>query len=279
MPTRAIRRRDRFPAFLRRHLTQLYHESSLNNAILGAISVTQASLILVLGFVLTFSLNSKRFSSTLGNGNYELSHLLQKPGKEANAPDIHELLQVVAGALESQDVTYWLLPGLELLPPSRKDLAGSPFGRLSPWHEGVDIGVFHGDLMRVILIQTDLQPYGIMAVESYFGLRLFLANGVEDPRYDFRRPFIDIVYFKREGNNIVSHCCDCEPSVIGACSKKTCDCLVCVAPVDDIFPTMHITIERVNLKLRAPRLTEFLRMQDRSNSLHPMLGKLLDGRE
>lgn len=238
--------------------------------------MTQAFLILVLGFVLAFSLSSKQLSSTSKNNNYRLNHLLQKSEHETTAPDIHQLLEVVAGALEKQNVTYWLLPGLDLLPSSRNGGAESPFGRLSPWHEGIDIGVFQGDLMRVILIQTELQPYGIMAVESYFGLRLFSSFSVEDPRYDFRRPFIDIVYFKREGRNIVSHCCDCEPSTIGACSKKTCNCLVCVAGVDDIFPTMYVTIERVNLKLRAPRLAEYLRMRDTSKSLHPVLGKLLE---
>ncbi|KAI0567056.1 hypothetical protein FGB62_4g331 [Gracilaria domingensis] len=251
-------------------------KGQIDSVILRALAATQVSLLLVLSFVILLSLNgdgNNLSAQTLTTG---VTYKARESLRNSIAPlSLAELLEVVVKAFESDHITYWLLPGLNLLPPSNEDGDGRVIGKLTPWHEGVDLGIFQDDLMKVIQVQTLLQSQGIIAVESYFGLRMFLESGYEDTRYDFRRPFIDVVYFREEEDHVVSHCCDCVPNSVGACSKKTCDCMVCLAKTDDVFPLATTQIEGVQCALKAPRRLETLMLRDTSNSVHPSLRKLL----
>lgn len=165
-------------------------------------------------------------------------------------PSLHSLVADIADALDNQGVTFWLNPGLGLLPAT--DGSSRTFGRLSPWQDGIDLGVSHSDIMRIVLAQTSLQWRGIVAVESYFGLRLFHVNGSHDERYDYSVPFVDLVYFQIQDYQVVSQCCDCSPMVAGPCMKKSCNCIVCSAQYNDIFPLRHISIQDMPRKLPAP---------------------------
>lgn len=186
-----------------------------------------------------------------------------------NAPSLNNMIANVADALDSQEVTFWLMPGLGLLPAT--DGSAKTFGRLSPWQEGVDFGVNHGDIMRIILAQTSLQWRGIVAVESYFGLRLFHVNGSHDERYDYNVPFVDLVYFQIQEHQVVSQCCDCSPVVAGSCTKKSCDCLTCSAQLRDVFPLRHLLIQDVPRALPAPCSDHGLLLPSDVPGVHPAL--------
>lgn len=180
-------------------------------------------------------------------------------------PTLLELLSIIADALDSTNVTYWLLPGLGLLPP----LSNSFDGRLNPWQEGVDLGVYQSDLMRLILAQSSLQAMGIVPVESYFGLRLFHIAGRSDERYDFRAPFVDVLYFREDKGHAVSFCCDCKPVAISACTKKTCGCLLCAARTDEMFPLAQIRIEGLQRSVSGPRNRDSMFLPTDLDGVHP----------
>ncbi|CDF34831.1 unnamed protein product [Chondrus crispus] len=165
-----------------------------------------------------------------------------------NPPTLPELLATICDALDAVNVTHWLLPGLGLLPPRRAGFDG----RFTPWQEGVDLGVFQRDLLHVILAQSSLQALGIVPVESYFGLRLFHIGGHGDARYDFRAPFVDLVYMRDEQGLVVSHCCDCAPVSISSCTKTTCGCMVCVAAGGETWPLRDVHVEGVRRSVRGP---------------------------
>lgn len=180
-------------------------------------------------------------------------------------PTLLELLSTVADALDSTNATYWLLPGLGLLPP----VSTSFDGRVNPWQEGVDLGVYQSDLMRVILAQSSLQAVGIVPVESYFGLRLFHVAGRGDERYDFRAPFVDVLYFHEDKGHAVSYCCDCMPVTISACTKKTCGCLLCAARTDEVFPLTKVRIEGLRRSVNGPRNRDSLLLPRDLDGVHP----------
>lgn len=184
-------------------------------------------------------------------GSVSMSRSRERPFNKFAAPSLQSLVSNVADALDGQQVTFWLMPGLGLLPTTDGSLR--TFGRLSPWQDGVDFGVNHSDVMRIILAQTSLQWRGIVAVESYFGLRLFHVNGSHDERYDYNVPFIDLVYFQIQEHQVISQCCDCAPIVAGMCTKKSCNCLNCSAKHSDVFPLRHLSIQDVPRTLPAPR--------------------------
>lgn len=185
------------------------------------------------------------------------------------APSLNNLIANIADALDSQGVTFWLMPGLGLLPAT--DGSVRTFGRLSPWQEGVDFGVNHSDIMQIILAQTSLQWRGIVAVESYFGLRLFHVNGSHDERYDYNVPFVDLVYFQIQEQKVVSQCCDCSPVVASSCTKKSCDCLTCSAQLNDVFPLRHLIIQDVSRALPAPCSDHGLLLPADVPGVHPAL--------
>eukprot|EP00737_Agarophyton_chilense_P004447 gb/GEZJ01005608.1/.p1 GENE.gb/GEZJ01005608.1/~~gb/GEZJ01005608.1/.p1 ORF type:complete len:270 (-),score=32.72 gb/GEZJ01005608.1/:709-1518(-) len=245
---------------------------SFDTVILGALSATQILLLLVLSTVILSSLKGEKArrsdqKHSLG-GTFKSRESL---AESTTSPTLSELLDVVVKAFERQEITYWFMPGLNILSDSRENGEGRVTGKLSPSQEGVDLGVFQDDLMNVIQVQTQLQGQGIVAVESHFGLRIFSEMGYEDPRYDYRTPFVDVVYFKEEGEYVVSPCCDCEPSTIGVCSKKTCDCMACLAKSNDIFPLTVVKIEGISSALKAPRRSDIQMLRDKSNSSQSML--------
>lgn len=181
------------------------------------------------------------------------------------APSLSQLLATVSDALDEAKVSHWLLPGLGLLPPTLP----TSDGRLNPWQEGIDLGVYQNDQMRVLLAQSSLQAVGIVAVESYFGIRLFHISGLGDDRYDFRVPFVDILLLKEEEEHVLSYCCDCAPVTISACTKKTCGCLVCAATIDEMFPLRHVRIEGVRRSISGPRDMTSLMLPRDLVGVHP----------
>lgn len=187
------------------------------------------------------------------------------------APTLAGLLEDVTAALDNANVQYWLLPGLGLLPPSESGTRNGEEGRLNPWQEGIDIGVYQADLMGVVVAQTSLQSKGIVPVESYFGLRLYSIYGTEDDRYDFRTPFVDILYFKEEYGHAINFCCDCAPIAISACTKKTCGCLVCATKLDQLFPLSSIHIQDIRRAISCPQDKETLFLPRNIPGVHPAI--------
>lgn len=236
----------------------------------GAFALTPVALISLLVLVFAYSLTiPAQAPEKTFRLNKPLKPHVRNPDLTArSAPTLHGLLADIVDALDRSNVTYWLVPGLGLLPLHSQG-EGKAEGKLSPWQEGVDIGVFQEDLMRVVLAQTELQSTGIVQVESYFGLRLFSIYGREDDRYDFRSPFLDIVYFKEDSGHAVSYCCDCAPIAISACTKKTCGCLVCAMKLDEIFPLSSIVIKGVRRAVNSPRDKESLFLPRDMPGVHP----------
>lgn len=182
-----------------------------------------------------------------------------------SAPSLQALLADVADALDAHNVTYWLQPGLGLLPST----SPSHDGKLTPWLHGVDLAANHSHQMSILLAQTSLQPHGILAVESYFGLRLYHASARLDQRYDFGTPFVDIVYTRQHhAGHTLSYCCDCAPVVVNACTKKTCACLVCATPAHHVFQLVQVRIEDVRRALPGPADLELLMLPRGMAAVH-----------
>lgn len=225
-------------------------------------------LIAILAYSFTFSPSivekTSRSAASLTSTAKIREPVLQKTAT------LLELLADVTDALDDANVTHWLLPGIGLLPP-KSDKRDGGEGRLNPWQEGIDIGVYQDDLMQVILAQAELQPKGIVPVESYFGLRLFSIYGLEDDRYDFRTPFVDILYFKDDSGHSISFCCDCAPIKVSACTKKTCGCLVCATKLEEVFPLSSIRIDGMRRDVSCPRNKDTLFLPKDIPGVHPAL--------
>lgn len=185
---------------------------------------------------------------------------------------LHELASTVADALDDNSVTFWLMPNTGLLPPISQRATGS----LAPWREGLDFGVNQTHLMKILIAQSYLQrEFGIVAVESYFGIRLFQMSGYRDDRYDFNTPFIDLVYFQTRLNSSVQHvvnyCCDCTGVVVGVCTKKTCGCLVCAIPLVDLLPLSYIYIDNIDMQLPILKSQAGIVIPNNIPNIHPAI--------
>lgn len=233
-----------------------------------ALSIPPITILSLFILVLSYSLTqTPQASKWIARTQHELP-AKQPSGSQITSdkpPTLPELLATIVDALDDVNVTYWLLPGLGLLPP----LSVSVDGRLNPWQEGVDLGVYQDDVMRVFLAQSSLQAVGIVAVESYYGLRLFPISGRGDDRYDFRTPFVDLLYFKEEKGHVLSYCCDCAPVRISACTKKTCGCLICAARMEEVFPLTNVRIDGVRRSITGPRNMDSLLLPRDIDGVHP----------
>jgi hypothetical protein len=177
----------------------------------------------------------------------------------------------ISDALSSANVTYWLLPGSGLIPSK----SPSTQFRFTEWHRGTAIGVLQLEMMRVLLAVSSLDDTSrvkqrILAVETFFGLRLFPVGGFEDPRLDYKEPYVDIMFFTPERNRLVNFCCDCERIAISACTKKTCGCMVCAYDVDSIFPVNNIRVEGVKHRLPAPNDVASIELSANLRGVHPL---------
>lgn len=190
-------------------------------------------------------------------------------GEVYAAPTLPDLIADVADALELNGVLFWLMPATGLLPPDND--TAREIGQLATWREGVDFGVDQAHMLQIIMAQTSLQAHGIVAVESYFGLRLFPLSGYHDDRYDYHVPFVDLVYFQMKPTHVASFCCDCAPIAFSACTKKTCSCLVCAYHNHWLFPLDHVRIKHVRRPLPAPRESESLLVPRDLPRVHPAL--------
>lgn len=223
------------------------------------------SILSLLAIIIAYALGPPPIHTPLP----EIIHTSRARSYSDSPPTLQELLSDVADALDSNGVTFWLMPGTGLLPVT--DETSTATGRLAPWREGVDLGVNQSDLMNIILAQTALQPRGIVTVESYYGLRLFPLSGHSDDRYDYNIPFVDLVYFQSRHDHFVNYCCDCEPIIAGVCTKKTCGCLVCAARHEELFPLNNIRIEGMLRGLPAPHCKEGLFLPTDIPEIHPEL--------
>lgn len=230
-------------------------------------SATTLSLfVLILSYALTIHpLTPSLRSSSLSTSS--ASRIPTPQTSLSSPPTLHTLLADIADALDAHRVTYWLNPGLALLPPDNSSF----HGKLTPWHHGIDLAIFETDLMSVILAQTSLQSHGIIPTESYFGLRLFHIAARRDDRYDFAVPFVDIVYMKRDANRAVSYCCSCGPVTVSACTKKLCSCLVCATEVHDLFPLVDVRVEGMRRTIPGPRNTDLLMLSRDVDGVHTAL--------
>lgn len=221
-------------------------------------------VVLLMAYCLTS--NERHFSQKRMEQQLES---MGKAGDSSIPPSLLELADLVCDALDAHGVTYWLMPGAGLLPGRR----------VAPWREGLDFAVNQSDVMRVLLAQSELlQPRGVVAIESYFGLRLFPLSGYADDRYDFRTPFIDLMYFQQkpssDPNHVVNYCCDCDPVSMGVCTKKACNCLVCALHIDRLFPLFYgFHIQGMRRPISVPKDHENLDMilNSQVTDAHPAL--------
>lgn len=233
------------------------------------------SVLALLTMVVALSLYTTFVSQTNLN-HFTKTRILSSSSKppSQSAITLNQVLSIVTAALEDEHVMYWLLPGLQLLPPSIQTTSKILKGKLSPHREGVHIAVPQKHIMSVALALSKMQQPLIKAVESHYGLRLFPESGHQKPLYDYCTPFVDIIYFKEQKDRYVSNCCDCKPVPTGPCSKKTCDCLVCVVHMHHLLPLTYINIEGVESALRAPRNVSELFLSNMTNLLHPSQNSL-----
>lgn len=183
------------------------------------------------------------------------------------SPSLTELLATIVDALDHENVPYWLMPRQFFRVPA----ASSHFSEfsLTPWQEGVDLAVFQQNIIQILLAQATLQQHGIIAVESYFGLRFYHNSATHHHHYDFRTPFVDLFYFTARNRTLVNSCCDCGPVTIGPCTKKLCSCLKCVFPENNIFPLTSVHIQSLRRNLTAPRDTSSLSIPSAHPAVHP----------
>lgn len=239
-------------------------QESLPEKLLSALlQTTPIAILTLLLIITTYTLQAVPFSSLHSKNRAPAS----KSTDDGLPPTLNELLAQVADALEAHSVRFWLTPGTGLLPTREARCVG----RLAEWREGVDIGVSESDVQAVIEAQTDLQVRGILAVESHYGIRLYPITGFQDDRYDYRTPFIDILYFQQRNDHIMNSCCDCEPISFSACTKKTCGCLVCAMRNADLFPLQYVSIEAVRRKMPVPNAVHTVLLPRHVPGLHPAL--------
>lgn len=234
--------------------------------------VSQFAVFAALGLVLSFTL-SNVFSTT--SQNYGTTRNIRanriRSVKTRAEPMLHDLLAIIVDEFDKLNITHWLMPGTQLLPLKPIRTGSMASGKLSPWQEGIDLGVMSKDQMQVLLAQSRIQSYGITTVESYFGMRFFSIYGKGDDRYDFRTPFVDVFFFDTDDDYIVNPCCDCGPVQISACTKKTCGCLLCASKASDIFPIIPVHIDECRRSIAAPNNINLVFLSQHNKDVHPSL--------
>lgn len=253
---------------LKRKQRKWCFESLLQDSIVAS----QFAVFFALGIVISVTV-SNIFSTT--SEIYGTTSSIRadriRSSKTRTEPMLHDLLVTIVDEFDKLNITHWLMPGTQLLPskPIRTGLMAS--GKLSPWQEGIDLGVMSKDQIQVLLAQSRIQSYGITTVESYFGMRFFSIYGKYDDRYDFRTPFVDVFFFDTDDDYIVNPCCDCGPVQISACTKKTCGCLLCASKARDIFPIVPIRIAGCQRSIAAPNNIELVFLSQHNKDVHPSL--------
>lgn len=253
---------------LKRKEQKWCYKSLLQGSILASQFAVFAALGIVISVVVsnTFTTTSHIYGTTSSIRADRIQSV-----KTRTEPMLHDLLVTIVDEFDKLNITHWLMPGTQLL-PSKLTRAGSiAAGNLSPWQEGIDLGVMSKDQMQVLLAQSRIQSYGITTVESYFGMRFFSIYGKNDDRYDFRTPFVDVFFFDTDDDYIVNPCCDCGPVQISACTKKTCGCLLCASKASDIFPIVPVRIAGCRRSIAAPNNIKLVFLSQHNKDVHPSL--------
>jgi len=205
------------------------------------------------------------------------------------------LVAEVAGVLERESVEFWVSPGAALV-SAREAMEMGPRNceehklEFSASHEALDLGVWQDDTPKLLLAALDLRiNRRIHAIETHFGMRFFYADeaGIEADftenisdsfRYEFRVPFVDLDFHRREllqlggdppgqSECAVSYCCDCDPVLVSTCTKKLCGCRVCWHPLRELFPLQRASLRAASVlgsnraervSLRVPRKLELV---------------------
>lgn len=178
------------------------------------------------------------------------------------APALLTLLGQVDIALRSGGIRPWLVTGSELV-----SAEGTSDAALTHRHFRLALGVPHGTALRVARALSDTS---LFHTETRAGLRVF-ANAATGAK-DYTTPYVDLVYYRRDGQLLMSPCCKCsaKPPPIAACTKKTCGCLICVSPISAVYPLVPLRVD--GLVVLAPQLVDLVFTREEA---HPYGGKVL----
>lgn len=148
-------------------------------------------------------------------------------GDVHNEPrELDALLRTVSGALRAHDIVHWVAPGGEL----RQH--GARRASLTRYHRSLTFGAQHGQELDVAAALSDHKS--LSTVETHSGLRIF--TGTPQHGLDHREPYVDIRYYRNDGQLLVSDCCGCDSGTIAACTKRMCACRACVSLTKSIHP-------------------------------------------
>lgn len=219
-----------------------------------------------------FQLNSKE------DGRAMLFGSDSKRSSHRREPALETFFSAVIEALQSANVTYWILPSSGLM----RTASSPPIYCFSPWLTGTSLGVFHDDVLLIALavhaLEAAPKSWSLRYVETHGGMRLFAksTDAVEtkqSQRYDYSEPYVDLTYFRHESGHITSKCCDCDGLVIGSCTKKTCGCVKCAYPEDKVLPLGSARISDVRGAVSFPAKLESLQSALNWDGVHPFFAQ------
>lgn len=178
-------------------------------------------------------------------------------------------------ALESANVTYWMLPHSGLTPSE----SSSTDYMFNQWQTGTKLGVLHDEVLPIQLAITALdevrKEWSLGYVETYSGMRIFVDDAkekgtVDNRRFDYSEPYVDLVYFRRENGQFISHCCDCEKIAVSSCTKKTCGCTTCAYDEATMLPFRSVRIWNVARNVALPCQFESINVALKTDGVHPV---------
>lgn len=176
---------------------------------------------------------------------------IPRHGETASLDRVEGLLQLVSQCLKNANVTQWLFPGQILRKTSSGEVS-------FPSYVGGGVLAVHQDETPKILAACsavrNLAHVPVDFVETLYGIRIFLGNGMSSARLDYTEPFVDLMVFEEKDGLFVNSCCDCEKTVAGPCMKRMCGCLFCAFKVQEIMPTTLVSLEGTGAMIPSPRM-------------------------
>jgi len=111
--------------------------------------------------------------------------------------NVKNLIKKVHYIFESKNIKYWIHTDILL--------GAIKYKKIIPWDDTIDFCILESDEIKLIYLRKVLKKKNLGIVEHLGGYKIYELDGIKISNVDYLYPFINILLFKEEQNQIVLH--------------------------------------------------------------------------